>query len=65
LRRARHHADDGVDRKREEHEQITEDLVRDAHLLENCEQDDECDKAAGIGAVHSAELFIEGIGCGC
>ena len=56
-------ADDGVDREREEHEQVAEDLVRNADLLENREEDDECDEAARIGAVHPAELLVEGVGC--
>ena len=34
LRRSRHDADDGVDRQREEHEQIAKDPVRNADLLE-------------------------------
>ncbi|HET9537360.1 MAG TPA: hypothetical protein VFP43_18805, partial [Mesorhizobium sp.] len=63
MRRAGHDADDGVDREGEEHEQVAEDFVGNADLLENCEKNHESDKAARIGAVHSAELFIEGIGC--
>ena len=54
LRRSRHDADDGVDRDREEHEQVAENPVRHADLLENREQDDEGDEAAGVGAVHLA-----------
>ena len=64
LRRARRDADDGVDRKREEHEQIAEDFVRNAELLEQGEKKDERDEAAGISAVHPAELLIEGVGAG-
>ena len=62
LRRTRRHADDGVDREREEHEQIAENLVRHADLLEDREQDDEGDEAARIDAVHPAEMFIEVVG---
>ena len=57
LRRARRHADDGVNREREEHEQIAEDLVRYADLFEDREQNDEREEAAGVGAVHPSELF--------
>ena len=59
LRRARRHADDGVDRQREEHEQVAEDLVRNADLLEDREQDDEGQEAAGVQAVHAAEVLDE------
>ena len=57
--RPRHDADDGIDREREEHEQVAEDLVRYADLLENREQDDEGDEAARVGAVHAAEILDE------
>ena len=54
-----HHADDGVDRDREADEQIAEHLVRHADLLENGEQNNEGDEAAGVGAVHPSEIFDE------
>src|SRR5262249_2722421 len=62
LRRARGDADDGVDREGEEHEQIAENLVRNADLLEDGKQKDETDETAGISAIHPAELLIKGVG---
>ena len=59
LRRARRHADDGVDGQREEHEQVAEDLVRHADLLENRKQNDEGEEAARVQAVHAAEVLDE------
>ena len=59
LRRARGDADDGVDREREEDEQIAEDPVRHPDLLEDREQDDEGEESAGVHAVHPAEIFDE------
>src|SRR5262245_46223280 len=61
LRRPRRDADDGVDRKREEYEEIAEDLVWNPELLEDRKRDDEGDEAAGIGAVHPAELPVKSI----
>ena len=65
LRRARHHPDDGVNRNRETHEQITQNLVRDPGLLEDREQNDETDEAPGIGAIHLPEVFDEIGRAGC
>ena len=59
LRGARGDADDGVDREREEHEQVAEDPVRHADLLEDREQDDEGEESAGVHAVHAAEILDE------
>ncbi len=59
LRSTRHHADDGIDRQSEEHEQIAQDPVRHADLLEDREQNDEADESTGVGAVHASEIFDE------
>src|SRR5262249_25119401 len=61
LRRPRRDADDGVNREREEHEEIAQDFVWNPDLLEDREQDDKCNEAAGIGAVHPAKLLVKGI----
>ena len=65
LRRPRRDADDGVDREREEHEQVAEDVVRHAEILEQRQEKDEPEEAARVRAVHPAELFIEGVCCAC
>ena len=59
LRCPRHHADNGVDGEGEENEQVAEDLVRNANLLENSEQEDESDEAAGISTVHLAQFLMK------
>src|SRR5581483_9890842 len=62
----RHDADHGVNCQCEEHEQIADDLVRRAELLENRAEHDEREEAAGIRSVHPAKLFIEvrfGLSC--
>ena len=53
LHRPRDDADDGVDREREEDEQVADDAVGQADLLEDGEEDDKGEEAAGIDAVDS------------
>src|SRR5690606_5006673 len=52
-------ADAGIDRQRQEDEQVADDLVRHPELFEDGEENDEGGEAAGVDAVNLPEIGEE------